>query len=198
MRSPPLVLLLLMGVQAVLNMGAVHHRSATGAAHHRTRRPHRPPASQSPGTASVSQSPLSPPDLSIPEVDPKVFSKRRFRSSPRVVFQRVPPVARRAGGKDSEGGWRGGGGGGGSRGSRAAAAGRGADDAPRGVLGLPVGRFGCRGIDGRYWNSYCTNTHTFVSAMTTFQEKTAWRNIRINVACVCVLTRKSWNGRAGR
>ncbi|CAL8325744.1 unnamed protein product [Merluccius merluccius] len=321
MRSSSLVLLLLMGVQAVLNMGggralsteaanhdigqqtAANHRAgqqrreqtAVGdllstspqeqhrTSHHRTRRPHRPPASQAPATGSVSQS-LSPLDLPIPEVDPKVFSKRRFRSSPRVVFSDVPPSHDVPEGKDSESGGDGGGGGGarGSRVRRRVPEHRGeysvcdsishwvdnrttaTDIAGNEVTVLPNVRIenlvkrqffyettclspthrgpggsgnhssgggggggggkgggggnkggdkaggrgrkqgskspdsGCRGIDVRFWNSYCTNTHTFVSAMTTFKKKTAWRNIRINVACVCVLTRKSWKGQSGR
>ncbi|XP_062335048.1 nerve growth factor [Osmerus eperlanus] len=55
-----------------------------------------------------------------------------------------------------------------------------------------AGRVGCRGIDGRHWNSLCTNSHTFVRALTTFQNLVGWRLIRINVACECVLSRKSW------
>uniref|UniRef100_A0A8C5FVM0 Nerve growth factor-related domain-containing protein n=1 Tax=Gadus morhua TaxID=8049 RepID=A0A8C5FVM0_GADMO len=188
MRSPPLVLLLLMGVQT-------------------------------PGAVSVPQS-ISPLDLSIPEVDPKIFSKRRFRSSPRVVFSETPPSHDVPEGKDSDlmhrgeysvcdsvSDWVG---------NRTTAT----DIWGNEVTVLPNVRIenlvkkqffyettclssraadsGCRGIDVRYWNSYCTNTHTYVSAMTTFEEKAAWRNIRINVACVCVLTRKSWQGRAGR
>uniref|UniRef100_A0A8C8GNW5 Nerve growth factor n=1 Tax=Oncorhynchus tshawytscha TaxID=74940 RepID=A0A8C8GNW5_ONCTS len=51
---------------------------------------------------------------------------------------------------------------------------------------------GCRGIDSRHWNSYCTNTHTYVLALTKSKEQMAWRLIRINAACVCVLSRKSW------
>ncbi|XP_051985898.1 nerve growth factor [Xyrauchen texanus] len=51
---------------------------------------------------------------------------------------------------------------------------------------------GCLGIDARHWNSYCTNSHTFVRALTSFKSLVAWRLIRINVACVCVLSRKSW------
>lgn len=54
------------------------------------------------------------------------------------------------------------------------------------------GSSGCLGIDARHWNSYCTNSHTFVRALTSFQNLVAWRHIRINVACVCVLSRKSW------
>ncbi|XP_058486682.1 nerve growth factor [Solea solea] len=54
------------------------------------------------------------------------------------------------------------------------------------------GSSGCLGIDARHWNSYCTNSHTFVRALTTFKNLVAWRLIRINVACVCVLSRKSW------
>ncbi|KAM9408132.1 nerve growth factor [Pholidichthys leucotaenia] len=51
---------------------------------------------------------------------------------------------------------------------------------------------GCLGIDARHWNSHCTNSHTFVRALTSFKNLVAWRLIRINVACVCVLSRKSW------
>ncbi|XP_053299967.1 nerve growth factor [Pleuronectes platessa] len=54
------------------------------------------------------------------------------------------------------------------------------------------GSSGCLGIDARHWNSYCTNSHTFVRALTTFKNLVAWRLIRIDVACVCVLSRKSW------
>ncbi|KAM7006027.1 nerve growth factor isoform 1-T3 [Tautogolabrus adspersus] len=54
------------------------------------------------------------------------------------------------------------------------------------------GSSGCLGIDARHWNSYCTNSHTFVRALTSFKNLVAWRLIRINVACVCVLSRKSW------
>ncbi|AWP02457.1 putative beta-nerve growth factor [Scophthalmus maximus] len=55
-----------------------------------------------------------------------------------------------------------------------------------------TGNSGCLGIDARHWNSYCTNSHTFVRALTSFKNMVAWRLIRINVACVCVLSRKSW------
>ncbi|XP_056157790.1 nerve growth factor [Lampris incognitus] len=55
-----------------------------------------------------------------------------------------------------------------------------------------MGRKGCLGIDNKHWNSKCTNSHTFVQAMTSFKNLVAWRLIRINVACVCVLSRKSW------
>lgn len=55
-----------------------------------------------------------------------------------------------------------------------------------------LGMTSCLGIDARHWNSYCTNSHTFVRALTSFKNLVAWRLIRINVACVCVLSRKSW------
>lgn len=54
------------------------------------------------------------------------------------------------------------------------------------------GSSSCLGIDARHWNSNCTNSHTFVRALTSFKNLVAWRLIRINVACVCVLSRKSW------
>ncbi|XP_020008748.2 beta-nerve growth factor [Castor canadensis] len=50
---------------------------------------------------------------------------------------------------------------------------------------------GCRGIDSKHWNSYCTTTHTFVKALTTDDKQAAWRFIRIDTACVCVLSRKT-------
>lgn len=50
---------------------------------------------------------------------------------------------------------------------------------------------GCRGIDAKHWNSYCTTTHTFVKALTMEGKQAAWRFIRIDTACVCVLSRKA-------
>ncbi|XP_070323356.1 beta-nerve growth factor isoform X2 [Odocoileus virginianus] len=50
---------------------------------------------------------------------------------------------------------------------------------------------GCRGIDSKHWNSYCTTTHTFVKALTMDDKQAAWRFIRIDTACVCVLSRKA-------
>uniref|UniRef100_A0ACB8F5M1 Uncharacterized protein n=1 Tax=Sphaerodactylus townsendi TaxID=933632 RepID=A0ACB8F5M1_9SAUR len=50
---------------------------------------------------------------------------------------------------------------------------------------------GCRGIDSRHWNSYCTTTHTFVKALTMAGKQAAWRFIRIDTACVCVISRKT-------
>ncbi|XP_051913244.1 neurotrophin-7 [Hippocampus zosterae] len=271
MRSSPLVLVLLIGVHAVLNMGGglaqsaglanrkagqqtianhqvgqqQHTLSVAGdqhaelhrTSHHRTKRRHR-------GASHT-------PDPSIPVVDPKLFSKRRYRSSSRVVFSEVPPshdaleaegydtegvrglrVRRRAGSHtmhrgeysvcDSINTWVG------NmtqatdiagnevtvlpnvtinnvvkkqffyettcrtpmhKGSKARVGGRG------GKQGSKSGTAGCLGIDSRHWNSYCTNTHIFVSALTIYKERTAWRFIRINAACVCVLSRKSWAGR---
>ncbi|XP_069545235.1 neurotrophin-7 [Brachyistius frenatus] len=296
MRSSPLVLLLLIGVQAVLNMGggfarraraanhkvgqqtAANHRAGqqqTGArdhlsedhtslqhhrtSHHRTKRPHWAASHTQDRSPVVGQSTSnSPPDPSIPVVDPKLFSKRRYHSSPRVVFSEEPPShdALEGEGYDFEG----------MRGVRVRrSAGshtthrgeysvcdsmntwvgnltRATDIAGNEVTVLPnvtinnvvkkqffyettcrspthrrsgtvnvgqsrgkggkqgskSGNSGCLGIDNRHWNSYCTNTHIFVSALTTFKERTAWRFIRINAACVCVLSRKSWAGRLGR
>uniref|UniRef100_H2TTY9 Nerve growth factor a (beta polypeptide) n=1 Tax=Takifugu rubripes TaxID=31033 RepID=H2TTY9_TAKRU len=204
MRSSPLVLLLLIGVQAVLNMGG-GLAWGTGAANH--------------------------------TVDPKLFSKRRYRSSPRVVFSEEPPThdALEYEGYDVEGAR-------GARvrrkaGSRTMHRGeysvcesintwvgnltQATDISENEVMVLPNvtinnvvkkqffyettcrspthrgGRSGCLGIDSRHWNSYCTNTHIYVSALTLYQKRTAWRYIRINAACVCVLSRKSWAGRSG-
>ncbi|XP_030589133.1 neurotrophin-7 [Archocentrus centrarchus] len=296
MRSSSLVLLLLIGVQAVLNMGgglaqsagtpnhkvgqqtAANHRAGQQqtatrdhltedhtskqhhrTSHHRTKRPHRAASNTKDRSPLVEHSTLdSLPDPSIPVVDPKLFSKRRYRSSPRVVFSEVPPshdalegegydiegvrgvrIRRGAGSRtmhrgeysvcDSINNWvtnltkaidiagnevtvlpnvtinnsvkrqffyettclspthRGSGNANGGR-----PGGRG------GKQGSKSGNSGCLGIDRRHWNSYCTNTHIFVSALTIFKEQTAWRFIRINAACVCVLSRKSWAGRLGR
>uniref|UniRef100_A0A3Q3BBH1 Nerve growth factor a (beta polypeptide) n=1 Tax=Kryptolebias marmoratus TaxID=37003 RepID=A0A3Q3BBH1_KRYMA len=198
--SSALVLLFLIGAQAVLNMGG--------------------------GLARTGSSP----DPSSSVVDPKLFSKRRYRPSPRVVFSEVPPShdALEDEGYDIEG----------VRGVRVRRR-AGSHTMPRGefsvcesintwvgnltratdiagneVTVLPNvtinnvvkkqffyettcrspthrGNSGCRGIDSRKWNSYCTNTHIFVSALTVFKERTAWRFIRINAACVCVLSKKS-------
>lgn len=52
---------------------------------------------------------------------------------------------------------------------------------------------GCRGIDARHWDSYCTTTHTFVKALTKEGKQAAWRFIRIDTACVCVISRKTDN-----
>lgn len=159
----------------------------------------------------------------VPTVDPKLFTKRRYRS-PRVLFSAHPPDADPAQSLH-----------GADRRTR-----RGAEQPQhRGVYsvcesvsvwvgnktkatdisgnevtvlpnvninnvnkkqyffettchGAHSGGSGCLGIDSRRWNSYCTNSHTFVRALTSFENLVAWRLIRINVACVCVLSRKSW------
>lgn len=294
MRSSPLVLLFLIGIQAVLNMAGGLAWSADAAKHragqqmaanhkagqhhkeagdhlsehyfsqehhrsgqHRTKRPHRAAVhnhDRSSAAISHSKATSVPP---VPVVDPKVFSKRRYRPSPRVVFSEVPPthnaleeegydidgergprVRRRAGGShtthrgeysvcESISSWvynltqatdivgdnvtvlpnvtinnvvkrqyffettcrpRGDlasrhGGKPGSRGSK---------------QGSRQANPGCLGIDNRHWNSYCTNTHIFVRALTMFKGQPAWRFIRINAACECVLSRKSWSGKMGR
>lgn len=283
MRSSPLVLLFLIGVQAVLNMGgglawatgtanhkaaqqtAANHRAGqeqtatrdhisehhssqeNRSGHHRTKRPHRATSHAHDRSPALMHSP----DPSIPAVDPKLFSKRRYRSSPRVVFSEVAPThdALEDEGFDVEG----------VRGARvrrkagpttkprreysvcesrndwvknmtratdikgkevtvlpnftinnkvmrqifyettcrsptdrgSGTANRGKSGSQGGKQAVKQGNSGCLGIDSRHWNSYCTNTHIFVRALTMFEEKTAWRYIRINAACVCVLTRKS-------
>lgn len=287
MRSSPLVLLFLIGVQAVLNMGgglawatgAANHKAAQQTAanhragqeqtatrdhisehhssqenrrsgHHRTKRPHRATSHAHDRSPALMHSP----DPSIPAVDPKLFSKRRYRSSPRVVFSEVAPThdALEDEGFDAEG----------VRGARvrrraesqnkkqieySVCASRNvwvtnlmratdingnevtvlpnvtinnvvkkqyfyettcqsptdigpgtANWGKSGFRGGKPGNSGCLGIDSRHWNSYCTNTHIFVSALTRFEKQTAWRFIRINAACVCVLSRKPWRGRSGK
>ncbi|XP_038840920.1 nerve growth factor-like [Salvelinus namaycush] len=292
MRSLLLVLLLI-GVQAVLNMGGVlgpvaanhsaeHHTVANGRAEQqrtarlsvspqqeqpaadretqqrpsRTRQAHRPASLPQDRSSSLGHSETgSPSTPSIPEVDPKLFSKRRYHPSPRVVFSDVPPshhglggetreekgeeevgrvmgggvrVRRRAGGQsmhrgeysvcDSISVWLG------NLTKATDIAGNEVEVLPEvkidnvrkkqffyettcrvatppgdgaggGVMGggpKAGAKSGCRGIDGRHWNSYCTNSHTYVLALTKSKEQMAWRLIRINAACVCVLSRKSW------
>ncbi|KAG9335963.1 hypothetical protein JZ751_003442, partial [Albula glossodonta] len=246
MRSSTLVLLFLISVQAVLYMGgeaqaqdrreagtdraAGHSRTAAGLT-----------ASSPGGTASAGQSHQDSHSHSIPTVDPKLFTKRRYRS-PRVLFSVLPP--------DSDEGMArmggpGAGAGAGSRVRRRASQPlhrgeysvcdsisqwvgvgnktKATDIRGKEVTVLPdvninnvikkqfffettcrsstsrsgsgaVGgsASGCRGIDSRHWNSYCTNTHTYVRALTTYENIVAFRLIRINAACVCVLSRKSW------
>ncbi|KAK1900839.1 nerve growth factor [Trematomus bernacchii] len=158
----------------------------------------------------------------IPTVDPKLFTKRRYLS-PRVLFSDQPPDADPAGSQ-----------GGGRRTPRRAGQPqhrgvysvcdsisnwvgnktKATDISGNEVTVLPdvninnvnkkqyffettchserSGSSGCLGIDAKHWNSYCTNSHTFVRALTSFKNLVAWRLIRINVACVCVLSRKSW------
>lgn len=62
----------------------------------------------------------------------------------------------------------------------------------QGASGVKAGTSSCRGIDNKHWNSYCTNTHSYVRALTSYKNQIAWRFIRINAACVCVLSRNSW------
>ncbi|XP_061115039.1 neurotrophin-7-like [Conger conger] len=217
MRSSTLVLLLLIGVQAVLNMGEGAGRdAAAGRA--------KPPA----GTgADARPPPQDSRSRSIPTVDPKLFNKRRYRS-PRVLFSVLPPDS-------DEGAGRGGAGGPRVRRRASQPLHRGeysvcdsisnwvgnktkaTDISGNEVTVLPDVNInnvvkkqfffettcrgaarsgsaspGCRGIDSRHWNSYCTNTHTYVRALTSYRNLVAFRLIRINAACVCVLSRKSW------
>ncbi|XP_075997300.1 nerve growth factor [Genypterus blacodes] len=157
---------------------------------------------------------------SIPTVDPKLFTKRH-RRSPRVIFSAQPPDAeptgshvassrtrRRAGQHrglysvcESISVWVG------NKSKATDISGHEVTVLPDVIINNVTkkqyffettchsgtsGNSGCLGIDAKHWNSYCTNSHTFVRALTTFNNLVAWRHIRINVACVCVLSRKSW------
>ncbi|XP_043974426.1 neurotrophin-7-like isoform X2 [Gambusia affinis] len=278
MRSSLLVLLLLIGVQAVLNMGgslaqnpgaannrAGQQETATARGQlsqdqisnqqHSTTHP-RIKRTQSAASNMHNRSPVigrspagSSPDPSSPVVDPKLFSKRHYRPSPRVVFSEVIPshdvldgegydfegmrglrVRRKAGSHtmhrgeysvcDSINTWV----------NKTRATDMSGNEVTvlshvtvnnkvkkqlfyettcrsptkrssgivlgaRGRRQDKTGNSGCRGIDSRYWNSHCTNTDIYVSALTVFKEQTAWRFIRINAACVCVLSRNSWSRR---
>ncbi|XP_014021576.1 nerve growth factor [Salmo salar] len=202
MRSSMLVLLLMVSAQAVATMGGDFC----------------PPVSAQQQGPAPKRTPNS-----APTVDPKLFTKRRYRS-PRVLFSAQPPDteptgrqgsgtsrARRRVGQPKHRGvysvcesisvWVG------NKTKATDISGNEVEVLPdvninnvkkkqyffettcRGARG---GSTGCLGIDGRHWNSYCTNSHTFVRALTSFKNLVAWRLIRINVACVCVLSRKSW------
>uniref|UniRef100_A0A673M1R0 Nerve growth factor b (beta polypeptide) n=1 Tax=Sinocyclocheilus rhinocerous TaxID=307959 RepID=A0A673M1R0_9TELE len=148
----------------------------------------------------------------VPTVDPKLFIKRRYRS-PRVLFSEQPPdsepaghqtrsrAKRKAGAPQHRGvysvcesvsTWEG---------NKTKAT----DISGNEVTVLPdviinnskkkqyffettcssgrTGGSGCLGIDARHWNSYCTNSHTFVKAV-----------IQSNLleACVCCGSRMVW------
>ncbi|XP_048011889.1 neurotrophin-3 [Chanodichthys erythropterus] len=49
---------------------------------------------------------------------------------------------------------------------------------------------GCRGIDGKHWNSQCKTSQSFVRALTQYKSLVGWRWIRIDTSCVCALSRK--------
>ncbi|KAF3856647.1 hypothetical protein F7725_017370 [Dissostichus mawsoni] len=150
----------------------------------------------------------------IPTVDPKLFTKRRYLS-PRVLFSDQPPDADPGGPRGAAGGPPG------ERGSLSTEESthnwvgnktKATDISGNEVTVLPdvninnvnkkqyffettchserSGSSGCLGIDAKHWNSYCTNSHTFVRALTSFKNLVAWRLIRINVACVCVLSQQ--------
>lgn len=287
MRSSTLVLLFLISVQAALNMGEdaptppTHHPHHTHHHHHHHEQQHqqRKTAQQSHTHSHTMggrhHSPNTQQPELIPTVDPKLFNKRRYRSS-RVRFSAVVPPDSEAVGlatADREQG-RGFGGQGLDRGPRVrrradqvmhrgeysvcdsvnhwvnnmtratdikgrevtvlpdvrigdsvmkqlfyettcrfastpprgrgavGAGGKGSGGSKggnnsRGGLKSGPSASGCRGIDSRHWTSYCTNTHTYVRALTTWQNQLGWRLIRINAACVCVISRKSWGDKKG-
>ncbi|KAM3878542.1 nerve growth factor [Diretmus argenteus] len=199
MRSSMLVLFLFISAQAVATIRGDSCATKTG-------------QQQAPGRTPNS----------VPTVDPKLFTKRRYRS-PRVIFSAQHPDTEPAGQQGGKGRTR-------RRAGQPQHRGvysvcdsisvwvgnktKATDISGNEVTVLPdvninnvnkkqyffettchsarSGSSSCLGIDGRHWNSYCTNSHTFVRALTTFKNLVAWRLIRINVACVCVLSRKSW------
>ncbi|XP_015197626.1 nerve growth factor [Lepisosteus oculatus] len=231
MRSSTLVLLFLISVQAVANMGGDAHAGDT--TQHNAKQSE---MQQEPSAFSSSQHRNPNIPDSITTVDPKLFSKRHYRSS-RVLFSYLPPDEE-VGEEDVEAnGVHGTLEGPGSRVRRRAnpdsqALRRGEYSVCKSIstwvgnktkatdikgqevsvlaefninnvvkkqyffettcAGNDSGSSGCLGIDSRRWNSYCTNTHTFVRALTVDKKLVAWRYIRINTACVCVLSRKSW------
>ncbi|XP_036390346.1 neurotrophin-7 [Megalops cyprinoides] len=221
MRSSTLGLLFLISVQAVANMrgGAPPQEGAGGDTVTRSRT-RAGPVSSTPDQQQQQQQDSH--SHSIPTVDPKLFQKRRYRSPRVLFSVLPPDadegpargpgsrVRRRASQPlhrgeysvcDSISNWVG---------NKTKAT----DISGNEVTVLPdvninnvvkkqfffettcrsskSSSSGCRGIDSRHWNSYCTNTHTYVRALTSFKNLVAFRLIRINAACVCVLSRKSW------
>ncbi|XP_051517353.1 neurotrophin-7-like [Myxocyprinus asiaticus] len=227
MRSLTLVLLFLISVQAALNMEGYTHAQGPANEHAASEHSYRPHGQTKHNSHY---------DDLIPNVDPKLFNKRRYHS-PRVLFSDVIPTESETGGSrhprvrrraneflhrgeysvcDSEERWV-------DNLTRATDL---ADNevtvlphvrinnvvkkqlffettcrvskpsmSPKpgqGASGVKAGTSSCRGIDNKHWNSYCTSTHTFVRALTSYKNQIAWRFIRINAACVCVLSRKSW------
>nr|NP_001280089.1 nerve growth factor-like precursor [Callorhinchus milii]ADX01340.1 nerve growth factor beta polypeptide [Callorhinchus milii] len=51
---------------------------------------------------------------------------------------------------------------------------------------------GCRGVDWRHWESHCDTTDSQVRALVLDNNQVKWNFIRIKTACVCVLTKKTW------
>ncbi len=152
----------------------------------------------------------------VPTVDPKLFNKRRYRS-PRVLFSEQPPdsepagqqtrsrTKRKAGAPQHRGVysvcesisiWEG---------NKTKAT----DISGNEVTVLPdviinnskkkqyffettcssgrTGGSGCLGIDARHWNSYCTNSHTFVRSADYIQEPGGVET-RKNQCSLCVCT----------
>ncbi|XP_048877520.1 nerve growth factor [Brienomyrus brachyistius] len=211
MRSSMLILLFLIGVQAAANMGG-EDRAWEESRPESLSQKRTDPWDD---TEILSQTDTASSD-SAPTVDPELFNSRQ-RHSARVLFSTHPPesepgtrVRRHAAPSQSRGVYS-------VCDSVSAWVGnktRATDISGNDVTVLPnvninnvvkkqyffetmcraakSGSSGCLGVDARHWNSHCTNTHTFVRALTSFNNLVAWRLIRINVACVCVLSRKSW------
>ncbi|XP_051961895.1 neurotrophin-7 [Xyrauchen texanus] len=223
MRSLTLVLLFLISVQDALNLGGYTQAHWPANQHAATE--------QAPGPRSQSKQD----DDLIPNVNPKLFNKHRYRSS-RVLFSDVIPTESETGGSrhsrvrrraneflhrgeysvcESEEHWV-------ENLTHATdmagnevtvlshfqidkikykqlfhettcRVSKPSTNPGQGASGVKTGTSTCLGIDNKHWNSYCTNTHTFVRALISYKKKNAWRLIRINTACVCVLSHKSWS-----
>ncbi|UOX38747.1 beta-NGF-like protein [Finch poxvirus] len=53
---------------------------------------------------------------------------------------------------------------------------------------------GCLGIDTRFWNSYCTTSHSFVNSIVLEDNGNAvWDYVRIDASCICVVEMKCKN-----
>ncbi|AAR83445.1 CNPV099 beta-NGF-like protein [Canarypox virus] len=53
---------------------------------------------------------------------------------------------------------------------------------------------GCLGTDTRFWNSYCTTSHSFVNSIVLEDNGNAvWDYVRIDASCICVVEMKCKN-----
>ncbi|ARF02692.1 SWPV1-089 [Shearwaterpox virus] len=52
---------------------------------------------------------------------------------------------------------------------------------------------GCLGIDTRFWESYCSTSHSFVNAIVLNNGVASWDYIRMDTSCVCVVQMKCKN-----
>ncbi|AYP74226.1 beta-NGF-like protein [Fowlpox virus] len=52
---------------------------------------------------------------------------------------------------------------------------------------------GCLGTDTRFWESYCSTSHSFVNAIVLDNGVASWDYIRMDASCICVVQLKCKN-----